>query len=106
LNKSKSPPIAIQEIAMIQNDKFEADLRRVEKILQQTKADLIDLLPGMESHQSGPEALNGSEDIPTESAVAVEPFDPKPERKGPFVEHSHGAWFRFLLHKPEKVDEL
>ncbi len=61
---------------MKENDKFEADLQKVERILAQAKADLLSLIPETDAGH-----------------------DPTP-RHAPFVERNHFLWFQFRGQKP------
>jgi hypothetical protein len=71
------------------NDKFEADLKQVEEILDRTKANLMDLLPEFESLEAAMAGKN----------AAVVATAPGPAENAPAIPRSHFGWFHFSSHK-------
>jgi len=80
---------------MKQNDKFEEDMRQVEEILDRAKADLMNMLPEIESLEAVVTGKNGSKKTTDVPGVS------KPENGNePLLERSHFGVFRFLTNKP------
>ena len=76
------------------NEKFEADIRHVEEILDRTKADLKNLLPDLESFGNAITEKNG-----TGVETAPDAGDAQPDANGKAMPRSHFGWFHSFSHK-------
>lgn len=77
------------------NDKFEADMRQVEQILDRAKADLMNLLPEIESLRTELrlEPGDGSE------TAAAHASNTAGDGNVFTAGRNHSGWFRFFSHK-------
>lgn len=79
------------------SDKFEANIRQAEEILDHARADLMNFLPGIES--SKPAVAEGSV-AESVKAPVIAISEPQEEKETPATSKKRGGWLHSLLHKP------